>query len=75
MNRLSKKLSIIPDEAKYLEESTWLQSQSKLWLDHQVGRITASKFAAISKASLNPPPPSLVKEVMGEKNSLQGFLL
>ena len=62
-----QKLSITTDEAKYLEESTRLQSQSKLWFDHRVGRITASKFAAISKASLNPPPASLVKEIMGEK--------
>ena len=65
-------LSITTDEAKYLEESTWLQSQSKLWFNHRVGRITTSKFAAISKASLNPPPASLVKEVMGENKNLQG---
>ena len=67
-----QKLSITTDEAKYLEESTRLQSQSKLWFDHRVGRITASKFAAISKASLNPPPASLVKEVMGENKNLKG---
>ena len=36
-----QKLSITTDEAKYLEESTRLQSQSKLWFDHRVGRITA----------------------------------
>ena len=41
------------DEAKYLEESTRLQSQSKLWFDHQAGRVTASKFAAVSKTSLS----------------------
>ena len=62
-----QKLSITTSEATYLEESTRLQSQSKLWFDHRVGRITASKFATVSKASLNPPPPSLIKEFMGEK--------
>ena len=66
-------LSITSSEASYLEESTRLQSQSKLWFDHRAGRITASKFSAISKASLNPPPASLVKEIMGEKGvNVQG---
>ena len=35
-----QKLSITNSEATYLEESTRLQSQSKLWFDHRVGRIT-----------------------------------
>ena len=60
-------LTISIDEAKYLEESTRLQSQSKLWFDHRAGRLTASKFAAVSKASLSPPPASLVKEIIGSK--------
>ena len=70
-----QKLSITTDEAKYLEKSTWLQSQSKMWFDHRVGQITASKFAAISKAYLNPPPASLVKEVMGENKTYRGLLV
>ena len=66
-------LSITSSEASYLEESTRLQSQSKLWFDHRAGRITASKISAISKASLNPPQASLVKEIMGEKGvNVQG---
>ena len=60
-------LTISIDEAKYLEESTRLQSQSKLWFDYWAGRLTASKFAAVSKASLSPPPASLVKEIIGSK--------
>ena len=60
-------LYITSSEASYLEESTRLQPQSKLWFDYRAGQITASKFSAISKASLNPPPASLVKEIMGEK--------
>ena len=56
-----------------MEESTCLQSQSKLWFDHRAGRLTASKFSAISKVSLNPPPASLVAEIMGEKGiNIQG---
>lgn len=63
-----QKLSITTDEAAYLEECTRLQSQSRLWFDHRAGRITASKFGSVSKASLNPPSASLVKEIMGEKS-------
>ena len=57
-----QKLAITTDEAAYLEECTRLHSQSKLWFDHRAGRITASKFGSVSKASLNPPPASLVSE-------------
>ena len=55
-----KNLTVSIDEAKYLEESTRLQSQSTLWFNHRAGRVTASKFATVSKASLNPPPTSLI---------------
>ena len=68
-----KNLTVSVDEAKYLEESTRLQSQSTLWFNHRAGRVTASKFAAVSKASLNPPPTSLIKEIIGSKPfSLEG---
>ena len=52
------------EEAIYLEESTRLQSQSLLWFEHRTGRITASKFLAVKRASLHPPPTSLVKQMM-----------
>ena len=62
------RLSISREEAAYLEESTRLQSQSQLWFKHRVGRITASKFAPVSKARRDPPPLSLIKEIMGESH-------
>ena len=54
------RLSISREEAAYLEESTRLQSQSQLWFEHRVDRITASKFASVSKACTNLPPISLI---------------
>lgn len=59
-------LSVSTSEAEYLEEQTRLQSQSILWFEHRIGRITASKFAAVSKANKSSPPLSLVKTLMGE---------
>lgn len=58
-------LKITDDEVQYLEESTKLQSQCLLWFKYRIGRITASKFAAVQKAR-SPPPMSLIKQIMGE---------
>ena len=60
---------VTPDEAAYLEESTRLQAQSLVWIEHRIGRIISSIFLDASRASLNPPPLSLVKQIMKE-NSL-----
>ena len=64
---------ITHDEAAYLEESTRLQAQSLLWFEHRIGHLTASKFLAVSQASLDPPPASLVKEIMVRSNR-SGFV-
>lgn len=61
------KLEITPDEALYLEESTRLQSQSILWHQHRIGRITASKFFAVVRTSIDSPSPSLIKDLMEMK--------
>lgn len=61
-------LKITDDEAAYLEESTKLQSQCLLWFKYRIGRITASKFAAVKRARSQTPPMSLVKQIMGEVN-------
>lgn len=53
-----------------LEECTWLQSQSQLWFEQRVGQITASKFAAVAHASLDPLPTYLVKQLMERNRSL-----
>lgn len=62
-------IEIRQDEAGYLEESTKLQAQSHLWFEHRIGRITSSKFFQVSRASLNPPPRSLVKDIMERHRS------
>lgn len=62
-------IKISNDEAAYLEESTKLQSQSLLWFEQRIGRITASKFFSVSHANLNPPPASLINQIM-EKDSI-----
>ena len=56
------------DKVAYLEESTKLQAQSILWFEQRVGRITSSKFLTAIKASLNPAPASLVREIMERRN-------
>ena len=65
---------ITNDEAAYLEECTRLQSESLLWHQHRVGRITASKFHQVSRASINPPPTSLVKALMNT-NTLKSTMV
>ena len=39
-----------------------------MWFEQRVGRITASKFFSVKRASLNHPPASLVKEIMERQN-------
>ena len=58
------------EECAYLEECTRLQSQSRLWFEQRVGRITASKFLAVAHASLDPPPAYLIKQLMERSGSL-----
>ena len=67
-------ITISSDEAAYLEESTRLQAQSLLWHTQRIGRITASKFYSVSRAGLDPPPASLVKEIM-ERSSKSAYII
>ena len=55
-------------ESKYLEEQTRLQSQSPLWFQHRVGRITASKFGAVSRAKVVKPTCFLANTMMQERS-------
>ena len=50
------RLNISQAEVKHLEESTKLQSQCLLWFKYRTGRITASKFPPVSRASIHDPP-------------------
>ena len=63
-------ITVTTDQASYLEECTKLQSQSLVWIEHRTGRITASKFLAVKRASLHPPPASLVRQLMNRTGSL-----
>ena len=45
-------MAITAEEADYLECSTKLQACSSLWFDHRKGRITASKFAQVSRTGV-----------------------
>jgi hypothetical protein len=65
-----KSLVLSSEECAYVEECTRLQSQSRLWFEQRVGRITASKFAAVAHASLDPPPTYLVKQLIERNRSL-----
>lgn len=51
-------------EADFLEESTRQQTQSTTWHKHRIGRITASVFYEVARASLTRPPASLVKKIV-----------
>ena len=60
-------LNISAAEAKYLEESTNLQSQCLLWFKYRTGRITASRFAPVSRAHIHNPPVS--------NNNMKSFVI
>jgi len=57
-------LSISTEESKFLERCTRQQSNSCLWYNYRVGRITASKFHTVAKCTERSYPTSLVKSVM-----------
>ena len=60
----SKSLNVSVEEAEYLEESTRQQSHSLLWYDQRAGRITASMFGKVARASPDSPPNSLIDTLM-----------
>ena len=45
-------LKITEEEAKYLAETSQLQSQSSVWWEHKRGHLTSSKFLAICRTSV-----------------------
>ena len=47
--------------------STRGQSQSTLWYNHRIGRITASQFGRVAKCKLSAYPTSLVEYIMQYK--------
>ena len=61
-------IKVQQSESKYLEEQTRWQSQSPLWFQHRVGRITASKFGAVSRAKDVKPTCCLANTIMQKRS-------
>lgn len=61
---LIEELIITNEESNFLFHSTKLQAQSLIWHEHRRGRLTASKFGAICKTSIDKPSKSIVKEII-----------
>ena len=62
-------MTITAEEADYLECSTKLQACSSLWFEHRKGRVTASKFAQVSRTQVEGSL-SILKSVMQYTPSL-----
>ena len=48
-----------------------LQSESPLWFKHRKGRITASRFGAVCRTSVNSPSVSLLQSILQTKPLLR----
>ena len=46
-----------------LEQATRGRSSNKLWFQYRSGRITASKFKAVSNSNLSMPSQTLIKQI------------
>lgn len=57
--------------AKDIESATRGQHNNPLWHKHRVGRITASKFGAISSRRQTTAPDNLIKDIMAYKSTTQ----
>lgn len=66
--KVFEELSITGEESSFLFKSTVLQSDSLLWFEHRKGRLTASKFGAITRTSLESPSKSLVDSILQRKS-------
>ena len=56
-------ISITPEQAKWIEEHTRKQANSKLWFQYRAGRITASRMKAACRTSTEKPSPSLIRAI------------
>ena len=62
-------LKLTEEESKYLAASSKLQSQSSVWWNHKIGRLTSSKFFAVCRTSISKPAASLVNNILFKKLS------
>ena len=64
-----KELKVTNAEAMYLTQCTRLQAQSTVWFEHRKGRLTASRFGAICRTSVDKPAKSLVVQLLQRKST------
>ena len=69
-NEMEKKIDdiiinmmVTNEEVQYLEASTKNQSDSPVWHQQRVGRITSSSIHAIAHTSIDNPAKSLIKKI------------
>lgn len=66
-------LKVTKEEAKFLAESTKLQSRSLVWHEHRMGRLTASKFEAIYLSYKSLSTPALRWGLDNEENAKEAY--
>ena len=64
---VANSLKMTADEARYVEESTRLQSQSLVWFEQRAGRITSS--VAHDVLHMEAPAKSLIKKICSDTPS------
>ena len=69
-NETFRKVTATTDQVKYVEELTLTQSNSTMWHDMRLGRITASVAGDVLRTSLTSPAPSLIKKICQTKKSI-----
>ena len=69
-NKMEKKIDdiiinmmVTNEEVQYLEASTKNQSDSPVWHQQRVGRITSSSIHAIAHTSIDNPAKSLIRKI------------
>ena len=62
-----EELTVTPTEAKFLSESTILQSLSLVWHEHRKGPLTASQFGSICHTNFTSPSSTLVSSILNRQ--------
>lgn len=62
------KIKVTAAQAEYLTASTKLQSQSLLWFEHRLGRLTASRFGTVCKTNPDKPSKSLLSAILNRSS-------
>lgn len=62
-------LRVTPDEARYVEETTRLQSNSLVWYEQRAGRITSSVVHQVLHTNHTHPSQSLIRRICSDTPS------